>query len=146
MQSKIWTALALIVALVAPAVAQTKLLDPNSATEQQLAAVLGLAPLAGHLVGKRPFASPRAFDAALAAGSLAPQQRTQVYLRAWVPMNLNTATLQDIMLIPGMSMQMANEFREYKPYKSIGQFRYEIGKYVPKTEVARLEEYVFVPK
>lgn len=146
MQSKIWAALALAVALVVPAVAQTKLLDPNSATEQQLAAVPGLAPLAAQLVSKRPFAGPQAFDAALAAGNLSSQQRTQVYLRAWVPMNLNTATLQDILLIPGMSARMADEFREYKPYKSIGQFRYEIGKYVSKTEVARLEQYVFVPK
>jgi DNA uptake protein ComE-like DNA-binding protein len=146
MQAKIWTALALVLMLAVPAAAQTRLLDPNSATEQQLAAVPGLSLLAAQLVSKRPFANPQAFDAALAAGNLAPPQRTQVYLRAWVPMNLNTATLQDIMLIPGMSGRMANEFREYKPYKSIAQFRYEIGKYVPKTEVSRLEQYVFVPK
>jgi DNA uptake protein ComE-like DNA-binding protein len=146
MRFKIWTALALAGTLAVPAGAQTKLLDPNSATEQQLAAVPGLAPLAAQIVAKRPYASPLAFDAVLAAGNLTPQQRTQVYLRAWAPMNLNTATLKDIMLIPGMSPRMADEFREYKPYKSIGQFRYEIGKYVPKTEVARLEQYVFVPK
>jgi DNA uptake protein ComE-like DNA-binding protein len=143
---KIWTALALALALALPAGAQTRLLDPNSATEQQLAAVPGLGPLAAQIVAKRPYASPTAFDAVLAAGNLTPQQRTQIYLRAWVPMNLNTATPQDIMLIPGMSARMMNEFREYKPYKSIGQFRYEIGKYVPKTEVARLEQYVLVPK
>lgn len=146
MRFKAVTVLAIALALILPAVAQTRLLDPNSASAQELAAVPGLAPIAPQLAGKRPFADPQAFDAALAAAGLTPQQRTQIYLRAWVPMNLNTATLKDIMLIPGMSPRMADEFREYKPYKSIGQFRYEIGKYVPKTEVARLEQYVFVPK
>lgn len=146
MRNGIWKMLALAAMLALPAAAQTKLLDPNSASEQQMAAVPGLAPVAGQIAAKRPFAAPSAFDAALAAANLTPEQRTQVYLRAWVPLNLNTASLQDIMLIPGMSRRMADEFREYRPYKSIGQFRYEIGKYVSKAEVARLEQYVFVPK
>jgi len=34
------------------------------------------------------------------------------------------------------------EFREYRPYQTIGQFGKEIGKYVDKKEVARLERYV----
>jgi hypothetical protein len=37
---------------------------------------------------------------------------------------------------------MLHEFKEYRPYKSIEQFRREIGKYVDKTELARLERYV----
>jgi DNA uptake protein ComE-like DNA-binding protein len=133
-------------ALALPAAAQNAaLINVNTASEAQIAAVPGLAPLAAGIVAKRPYASPTAFDAVLAAGNIAPDQRKLIYTRIWAPMNLNTATTQDIMLIPGMSARMANEFREYKPYRSIGQFRYEIGKYVPKTEVARLEQYVFVP-
>lgn len=133
-------------ALALPAAAQNVgLVNVNTASEAQIAAVPGLASLADGIVAKRPYASPTAFDAILAAGNIAPDQRKLLYQRIWAPMNLNTATVQDIMLIPGMSMRMADEFREYKPYRSIGQFRYEIGKYVPKTEVARLEQYVFVP-
>jgi radical SAM superfamily enzyme with C-terminal helix-hairpin-helix motif len=49
------------------------------------------------------------------------------------------------MLIPGMSSRMAHEFEEYRPYTSLAQFRREIGKYVDAKEVARLEQYVFVP-
>ena len=49
------------------------------------------------------------------------------------------------MLIPGMTSRMAHEFEEYRPYSSLEQFRREIGKYVDTTEVARLEQYVFVP-
>ena len=49
------------------------------------------------------------------------------------------------MLIPGMGNRMVREFLEYRPYTAIAQFRKEIGKYVDDKEVARLEQYVFVP-
>jgi hypothetical protein len=39
---------------------------------------------------------------------------------------------------------MLHEFKEYRPYKAIEQFRREIGKYVDKREVARLERYVTI--
>jgi radical SAM superfamily enzyme with C-terminal helix-hairpin-helix motif len=44
-----------------------------------------------------------------------------------------------------MTARMAHEFEEYRPYTSLEQFRREIGKYVDENEVARLEQYVFVP-
>jgi len=40
---------------------------------------------------------------------------------------------------------MVREFLEYQPYAALTQFRKEIGKYVDDREVARLEQYVFVP-
>ena len=49
------------------------------------------------------------------------------------------------MLIPGMSSRMAHEFEEYRPYTSLDQFRREIGKYVSEDEVARFEQYIFIP-
>ena len=145
MPMRLLALLALLLAAVLPATAQNALINANAASEAQIAAVPGLAPLAAMIIAKRPYASPTALDAVLAEGKIAPDQRKLIYTRFWAPMNLNTATMQDIMLIPGMSPRMANEFREYKPYKSIGEFRYEIGKYVSKAEVARLEQYVFVP-
>jgi radical SAM superfamily enzyme with C-terminal helix-hairpin-helix motif len=60
----------------------------------------------------------------------------------FVPINLNTGSDQDILSIPGMGKRMLHEFKEYRPYTSIEQFRKEIGKYVDKKEVARLERYV----
>jgi DNA uptake protein ComE-like DNA-binding protein len=62
-----------------------------------------------------------------------------------LPINLNTASREEIMLIPGLSERMVHEFEEYRPYTSLEQFRREIGKYVDAAEVARLEQYVFVP-
>ena len=39
---------------------------------------------------------------------------------------------------------MLHEFKEYRPYGNIEQFRREIGKYVDEDEVARLERYVVI--
>ena len=58
--------------------------------------------------------------------------------------NLNTATDAELMTIPGMGPRMLREFKEYRPYTSIEQFRREIGKYVDKAEVARFEQYVTI--
>jgi len=142
---KMLALLALLFAATVPVTAQNALINANTATQAQIASVPGLAPLAATIIAKRPYANPTALDAVLAEGKIAPEQRKLIYTRFWAPLNLNTATMEDIMLIPGMSARMADEFREYRPYKSIGQFRYEIGKYVSKADVARLEQYVFVP-
>lgn len=58
--------------------------------------------------------------------------------------NINTATDAEILSIPGMGPRMLREFKEYRPYTSIEQFRREIGKYVDKAEVARLEQYIVI--
>ena len=60
--------------------------------------------------------------------------------------DLNTATDAEILSIPGVGQRMLHEFKEYRPYTSMDQFRREIGKYVDKTEVARLEQYVTIKK
>lgn len=60
-------------------------------------------------------------------------------------LNLNTATREQLLTIPGVGDRMVREFLEYRPYESIVQFRREIGKYVSAEQVAAYEEYVFVP-
>ena len=59
-----------------------------------------------------------------------------------VPIKLNTAGDEDIRSIPGVGARMLREFKEYRPYRNIEQFRREIGKYVNEKEVSRLERYV----
>ena len=102
------------------------------------------AALAGSIVDARPLASSLELDALL-SGSLNEEQRADVYAALFLPLNLNTASGEEIMLIPGMNNRMTHEFEEYRPYTSLEQFRQEIGKYVDDDEVARLEQYVFVP-
>ena len=61
-------------------------------------------------------------------------------------LNVNTASASDLLkTIPGMGNRMVHEFEEYRPYKSIQQFRREIGKYVNAEQVAEYEKYIYVP-
>ena len=64
----------------------------------------------------------------------------------FVPINLNTATDEDILTIPGIGQRMLREFKEYRPYKSMDQWRREIGKSFPNNpkEVTRMERYVTI--
>jgi DNA uptake protein ComE-like DNA-binding protein len=117
----------------------------NLATKEQLAAVPHLdAASVDALLKARPFLDALALDRALPQ-KLTPEQRKEVYARVFVPINLNAATRPEILLVPGVGARMAHEFEEYRPYDSLARFRREIGKYVDAAEVARLEQYVFVP-
>jgi DNA uptake protein ComE-like DNA-binding protein len=60
----------------------------------------------------------------------------------YVRIDLNTASEEAILSIPGVGARMLREFREYRPYTSMAQFRREMGKYVDDDEVERLARYV----
>ena len=122
------------------------IIDLNTATQAELEKLPGVsAATARDLVARRPFTSITAVDSLLAA-SLSPEQRATLYGKAFVHVNLNTGSREEIMLIPGAGRRMAREFVEYRPYTGgLPHFRKEIGKYVDSTEVARLEQYIFVP-
>ena len=62
----------------------------------------------------------------------------------FVPMDINTASDDDLMSIPGLGPRMLREFKEYRPYRNVEQFRREIGKYVDAKEVARLERFIAI--
>src|SRR5262245_14022889 len=118
--------------------------DANLMTEADLAKLPHMnSALAKAVVAKRPFKSVKDLDAAL--GSLTKEQRTELYGKLFVPINLNTATDDEILLIPNLGPRMLREFKEYRPYTALAQFHREIGKYVNEMELARLEQYVFVP-
>jgi len=120
------------------------IVDANLVTEAALAKLPHMnAALAKAALAKRPFKTVKDLDTALA--SLSKEQRTELYGKLFVPINLNTATDEEILLIPGIGNRMLREFKEYRPYTALAQFHREIGKYVDNTELARLEQYVFVP-
>lgn len=60
----------------------------------------------------------------------------------FVKIDLNAASDDDILTIPGVGARMLREFKEYRPWKTIAQFDKEIGKYVKAEELARLRRYV----
>jgi len=141
--------IALVAMLAGPAVAQLGrqqgLVEPNVATEAELAALAHMnATLVKGIMDQRPFLSIKDLDAYLGQ-TLSKEQRTELYGKMFLHINLNTASRDEILLIPGAGNRMAREFAEYRPYPSFEKFRKEIGKYVDEKEVARLEQYVFIP-
>ena len=125
---------------------RTSVLDANTVAEAELAALPHMnAARAKALVAARPFLSVTALDAFLGTQGLTPAQRKELYARLFVQLNLNKATKEEIMLVPGMGARMLHEFEEYRPYRSLAVFQKEIAKYVDAKELARLEQYVYVP-
>lgn len=120
------------------------IVDANVVKEADLATLPHMtAALAKAVIAKRPFKTMKDLDTALS--SLSKEQRTELYAKLFVPINLNTATDEEIQMIPGVGTRMLREFKEYRPYAALAQFHREIGKYVDDKELARLEQYVSVP-
>ena len=120
-------------------------LNPNLASQEALQALVHLnASLAESILNARPFMDQSALDDHL-EGSLSAEERQELYAGLFVPLNLNTASREQILLVPGVGDRMAHEFEEYRTYRALAQFRREIGKYVDDDELARLEQFVFVP-
>lgn len=120
----------------------TTVLDPNSATAEQLAGVDGMTPeLAAAVVAGKPYASVTALNKKLLE-TVSAEEAAKILTGVFVPVNLNSGTEEEIRLIPGMTDKMVHEFEEYRPYADMGVFDREIGKYVDEAEVARFKNYV----
>lgn len=118
--------------------------NANEAEAEALEALLAEQPGAAEaILAGRPFARPGDLHAALVQ-AVGEEAARSVYAATWVPLDLNDATTEEILLIPGVGDRMAHEFEEYRPYVDMDQFRREIGKYVDEEEVARLESYVTI--
>jgi DNA uptake protein ComE-like DNA-binding protein len=140
--STAFTIVLLLGALASAQGQQLPILNPNVATEPELLALPQLSPtLVKALIAHRPYKTMLEVNAQLSP-ALSKEQLSQLYVRLFLPIGLNTATRDEILLVPGVGPRMAHEFEEYRPYTSIDQFRKEIGKYVSRDEVARLERYV----
>ena len=121
---------------------ESRVLDANTATVEEIAGLPQLDEILAELVvSNRLFVTIGELHNLLGA-YLDEEQLEQLYGRLFVPIKLNDAKRSDILLIPGVGGRMAHEFEEYRPYSNIEQFRREIGKYVDEAEVARLEQYV----
>jgi DNA uptake protein ComE-like DNA-binding protein len=120
--------------------------DANTASEQDLAKMPHMTPaIAKALVGVRPFKSITELNTFLIGQGLTQEQAMEFYQKAFVHINLNTATGDEILLVPGAGKRMVHEFAEYRPWKSWAQFDKEIGKYVGAEATAKLAQYCFIP-
>ena len=145
-------AVLMAIAIAAPAVTlgaqvgkSQGVVDGNTASEQDLAKMPHMTPaIAKALVGVRPFKSITELNTFLIGQGLTQAQAMAFYQKAFVHINLNTATKDEILLVPGAGTRMVREFTEYRPWKSWAQFDKEIGKYVGQQETDRLKRYVVI--
>ncbi len=120
-------------------------LNPNLAGGDELGALPGMTPeLVEDVLEQRPFLGMEALHPVVAA-HLSPEEVEALYVGMFLRIDLNTASGEEIHLVPGVGDRMTHEFEEYRPYTAMAQWRREMGKYVDDEEVARMEQYVFVP-
>jgi DNA uptake protein ComE-like DNA-binding protein len=149
---KLWVFAALLALVVAaPAVhAQVGksqgVVDANTAPEADLAKMPHMTPaIAKALVGVRPFKTITELNTFLIGQGLKQEEAMDFYQKAFIHINLNTATRDEILLVPGAGQRMTREFAEYRPWKTWAQFDKEIGKYVGADATAKLAQYCFIP-
>ena len=148
--AKVLCAVAVIAAAVSVPSAQVGktqgVADINTMPEAAVTALPGVTPaIAKALLAKRPFASITELNAFLLSQGLTQEQAAAIYAKAFVHINLNTATAEEIILVPGAGRRMQREFPEYRPWKTYAQFDREIGKYVGPEATAKLAQYTFIP-
>ncbi len=146
--------LALVVTMAGPAARPAAaqvgksqgVVDANTVPEKDVAAMPHMTPaIAAALVAARPFKSITELNSVLLEKGLKPEEAIDFYRKAFVHINLNTASREEILLVPGAGARMAREFAEYRPWKSWAQFDKEIGKYVGADATAQLAQYAFIP-
>lgn len=146
--TKLITAIFLILCLplgVSQVGENNHVLNPNLATEEELMALKGMTPaIVKSITEARPISS-NLITEKIIGRYLSLEARNNLRSKLFLPVNLNTVSDEELGLVPGISRKMKHEFEEYRPYISISQFRKKIGKYVDNKEIARFEQYVFVP-
>lgn len=119
-------------------------MDLNSGSEATIGMIPGVGERMTHeFLEYRPYVSMAQFRREMSKYvDEAEVERLASFV--YVKLDLNTATDEEILAIPGIGQRMLREFKEYRPYTDMAQFRREMGKYVSESEVARLERYVEV--
>jgi DNA uptake protein ComE-like DNA-binding protein len=91
----------------------------------------------------RPWVSMAQFDKEIGKYVDATEvNRLKQYV--FIPIDLNTATDDQLKTIPNLAANMLHELKEYRPWKTKAQFDKEIGKYVGPKETARIWRFVTI--
>lgn len=122
------------------------LIDPNTATEEELSAIEGLSDAGVQaILASRPFATATEFVDAVGEG-ISEEDKFSVYSAIFVKVNLNRGEEEDFMLVPTTLTpdHIAREYQEYRPFENVEGFRREMGKYVGENETAFLARYIII--
>jgi hypothetical protein len=143
------TAVVLLAGLSLPASAQLGrqmgLVDPNIAADSQFTR-LALSAHAVHLLTEaKPVLSVVKYDSVLAAAGMTAAQRKELYAKSFVHVDLNRGTDAEFMLIPGMTAPTLAAIKAGRPWADFASFQTAMGKTMNAAEVARVEQYLFIP-
>ena len=117
----------------------------SAASEEELLLVLGAGPRMAHEFDEyRPWEGGMLRFRREIGKYVDDDEVARLEQYVFVPMDLNTATDDDFLTIPGVGSRMAHEFEEYRPWVNMAQFDREIGKYVDDNEVARLARFFVI--
>lgn len=119
-------------------------IDLNDVTDEEILLIPGVGDRMLHEFEEyRPYAGLAQFEREIGK-YVDDEELARMSQYVFVQIDLNEASEEAILSIPGVGNRMLHEFQEYRPYRSIEQFRREMGKYVDEDEVARLERYVTI--
>ncbi len=125
---------------------QLGLVEPNVAADSTLQKLPNLnAAAIEALKGAKPILSIVAVDSILGAKGLTKPQRTDLYGKMFVHVDVNRGSDAELMLIPGMDAKKLAAVKAGRPWKSFAQFNTEVAKASSPAEAARIEQYVFIP-
>src|SRR5262245_52025825 len=94
--------LAMAIAPAAQAQVAKGIIDPNVAGEKDLLSLPNMTPaIVKGIMDNRPFMTVSDLNTFLVGQKLTPEQTASFYGKAFIHINLNTATRDEIMLIPG---------------------------------------------
>jgi hypothetical protein len=125
---------------------QHGLVEPNVSADSTLLKLPGMnAGALEALKNAKPLLSIVVVDSLLAARGLSKPQRTDLYGKMFVHVDVNRGSDAELMLIPGMDAKKIAAVKAGRPWKNFETFRAEVGKASTPAEAARLEQYVFIP-
>ena len=125
---------------------QQGLVEPNVATDSAMLALPGVnAAVVQSLKAARPILSAVTLDSILASKALTRTQRSALYGRMFVHVDLNRGTDAELLLVPGVDAKTLAAVKAGRPYKTLGQFEAAVTKASNASEARRLEQYVFIP-
>jgi hypothetical protein len=124
---------------------QQGLIEPNVAADSQLAR-LALSEHAVHLLKEaKPILSAVKYDSILGAAGMTAAQRKELYGKTFVHVDVNRGTDAEFLLIPGMTTQTLTAIKAGRPWATFEAFQAALGKTLKAEEVARIEQYLFIP-
>jgi DNA uptake protein ComE-like DNA-binding protein len=125
---------------------QQGLVEPNVAADTTLAKLPGLnAAAIEALKSANPLLSIVTVDSILASKGLTKAQRTALYGKMFVHVDVNRGSDAEFSLIPGLDAPKVAAIKAGRPWKTFEQFQTSFGKATSAAEATRVEQYLFIP-